>query len=113
MVRTTKMVTSAPTGGFKPMAIGGRVVRERERLQGMSAEERAWRKQWLKDQVLTEREPVTKYTWQNPVQNSFRRFYQKPLDVLIWKPLIPLMVRFFFQPYVITKTLVEHNLNWH
>ncbi|TMW43869.1 hypothetical protein DOY81_011051 [Sarcophaga bullata] len=38
-------MAASPTGGVKPMAIAGRMVRERERLVGMSDEERAWRHQ--------------------------------------------------------------------
>lgn len=34
---------SSDTGGVTPMPIGGRMVRERERLLGMTTEERNWR----------------------------------------------------------------------
>ncbi|XP_055851221.1 uncharacterized protein LOC129915625 [Episyrphus balteatus] len=72
---------SSPTGGVTPMAIGGRMVRERERLAGMSDEERAWRKQWVKDQELhnePRRVPALDAEFQNPI----RRFYRAPLDKL-------------------------------
>lgn len=45
------MVHASETGGVRPMAIAGRMVRERERLVGMTDAERAWRAQYLKDQV--------------------------------------------------------------
>lgn len=43
---------ASETGGARPMAIAGRMVRERERLVGMTDAERAWRSQYLKDQVI-------------------------------------------------------------
>lgn len=45
------MVHASETGGVRPMGIAGRMVRERERLVGMTDAERAWRAQYLKDQV--------------------------------------------------------------
>uniref|UniRef100_U5EPQ1 Putative lethal 2 35di n=1 Tax=Corethrella appendiculata TaxID=1370023 RepID=U5EPQ1_9DIPT len=75
-------MASSDTGGVKAMAIAGRMVRERERLLGMSAEERAWRKQWLKDQELSPNEPkyVPEY-WQARI-NPIRKFYRFPLDTV-------------------------------
>lgn len=64
------------------MAIAGRMVRERERAIGMTAEERAWRAQWLKDQILTEREPVFVQEYHDAIRNPIRRFYMRPLNVL-------------------------------
>lgn len=97
-------MAASPTSGVKPMQIGGRVVRERERLQGMTDHERAWRAQWLKDQILTDREPVGEQTWFNMVRNPIRRFYNKPLDLLIWKPLTPILVGSFFSHLLICLT---------
>lgn len=79
------------TGGVKPMTITGRMVRERERLLGMSPEERAWRAQWLKDQQLSHHEPrhVPEY-WKERL-NPIRRFYRAPLD-LVQKGLTPVLV---------------------
>lgn len=86
---------SATTGNVKPMAIGGRLVRERERLQGMSKAERAWRAQWLKDQILTEREPIVVDSLKNHFKNPIRKAYQLPLDCL-YKTLAPALVRLQF-----------------
>jgi NADH dehydrogenase (ubiquinone) 1 beta subcomplex subunit 6 len=73
------------------MVIEGRMGRERERLVGMSADERAWRAKWLKDQVLSADEPryVPEY-WQE-IRNPIRRFYRAPLN-LVHKALTPMLV---------------------
>lgn len=85
------MVEHSETGGVKPFPIGGRMVSERERCIGMTAEERAWRKQYLKDQVLSENEPryVEAY-WRERI-NPIRRFYRFPLDQM-HKALTPILV---------------------
>lgn len=88
------MTESSNTGGVKPMAIAGRMVRERERLVGMSADERAWRKQWLKDQVLSENEPRFVPEYWNERINPIRRFYMAPLNAL-GSALEPILVNFF------------------
>ncbi|XP_014218492.1 uncharacterized protein LOC111642901 [Copidosoma floridanum] len=77
------------TGGVKAMAIQGRMARERERLIGMTDEERAWRAQWLKDQHL-HGEPVEPKNYYVERYNPIRRFYRYPLDKLesALKPLI-------------------------
>lgn len=87
------MVEHSETSGVKPFPIGGRMVRERERLHGMTNEERAWRKQYLKDQILTENEPrhVAEY-WKERT-NPIRRFYKAPLD-LMHKALTPMLVSY-------------------
>lgn len=74
------------------MTIGGRMVRERERCIGMTPEERAWRAQYLKDQILTDREPVYVKELHEQFRNPFRRLYLRPLDKLILEPLIPRIV---------------------
>lgn len=79
------------TGGVKPMSIAGRMVRERERLQGMSEEERAWRAQWLKDQVLAPDEPVVPPNYYYERYNILRRIYMAPLnkvEAVLEKPLV-------------------------
>jgi len=77
------------TGGVKPMSIAGRHVNERERLSGMTAEERAWRQKWLKDQVLSTNEPKLIKTNTPDLMNPIRRFYRAPLDMLFFKVLQP------------------------
>lgn len=78
------------TGGVKPIGIAGRMVRERERLLGMSTEERAWRAQYLKDQHLTAREPVHVPEYWKERYNPIRRFYRAPLNALqkIVQPIV-------------------------
>ena len=74
-------MAASPTGGVKPMAIAGRMVRERERLVGMSDEERAWRKQYLKDLEL-HHGPKTVPALERELTNPIRRLYRAPLDGL-------------------------------
>lgn len=83
-------MASSETGGVKAMEIRGRMTRERERCIGMSTEERNWRAQYLKDQILTEREPVQvkELNFRNPI----RSFYATPFDKLILHPLTPKIV---------------------
>jgi len=71
-----------PTGGVKPMTIAGRMVRERERLAGMTHEERAWRKMWLKDQILCDEPPIPNKALDKEFLNPIRRLYRFPLDKL-------------------------------
>lgn len=89
------MVAQSDTGGVKPFPIGGRLVRERERLLGMTDEERAYRKQYLKDQILAHDEPreVPEYWLERT--NPIRRFYQFPLAT-VEKALTPVIVSFSF-----------------
>lgn len=82
----------AQTAGVKPMAIAGRVALERERCIGMSDAERAWRKQWLKDQILAPNEPVHVEEYWRERTNPIRRIYRAPLDTL-FKVLKPALVR--------------------
>lgn len=78
------------TGGVKPMPIAGRYVRERERLLGMTDAERAFRKQWLKDQELSPNEPRVVPELKKELMNPIRRFYRWPLDTL-QKVLSPIL----------------------
>lgn len=82
---------SRSTGGVEPMGIAGRMVRERERLLGMSKEERAWRAQWVKDQHLAPNEPVHVPEYWRERINPIRRFYRAPLDGL-YNALKPMVV---------------------
>lgn len=86
---------SSNTGGVKPFPIAGRMVRERERLFGMTNEERAWRKQYLKDQILSPKEPVHVPEYWKAIRNPIRRFYTAPLDKLC-SALTPTLVCFSF-----------------
>lgn len=74
------------------MNIEGRMARQRERCIGMTAEERIWRAQYLKDQVLTAREPVYVKELHEQFRNPIKRLYMRPLDKLILEPLIPKIV---------------------
>ena len=73
---------SSPTGGVTPMSIIGRMGNERERCIGMTAEERAWRAQWLKDQILEPDEPRIPEGYYEARYNPIRRFYRAPMDKL-------------------------------
>ncbi|RZF44672.1 hypothetical protein LSTR_LSTR000624 [Laodelphax striatellus] len=64
------------------MNLQGRLARERERLLGMSPEERQWRKQWIKDQHLSPNEPKVVPELYYELNNPIRRLYRKPLDML-------------------------------
>jgi NADH dehydrogenase (ubiquinone) 1 beta subcomplex subunit 6 len=83
---------ASDTGGVKPFSLQGRLVRERERLHGMSDAERNWRRQWLKDQELSPNEPRYVPEYYKERYNVIRRAYKMPLD-LAFKPLAPLLVR--------------------
>ena len=92
---------ASDTGGVKPMKIAGRLVRERERLLGMTDEERAFRKQWLKDQILQPNEPKEVPELYTELYNPIRRFYRAPLDAF-GRALVPVLghsaackIRFF------------------
>lgn len=76
------MVRASDTGGVKPMDLGGRLVRERERLLGMTDEERAYRAQYLKDQILSPNEPRVVPQLYKEQYNVIRRIYRYPLDKL-------------------------------
>lgn len=84
-------MTESQTGGVRPMAIAGRMVSERERLLGMSAEERAWRAQWVRDQRLAPHEPVYVPELIKARFNPIRRFYRAPLDK-VFTTLTPVLV---------------------
>lgn len=82
---------ASDTGGVKPFTIQGRMARERERLAGMTDEERSWRKQWLKDQELSHNEPRVVPEYIKERLNPIRRIYRMPLDVA-FKALAPVLV---------------------
>nr|XP_053637034.1 uncharacterized protein LOC128692074 [Cherax quadricarinatus] len=78
------------TGGVKAFPIQGPFKNERTRLAGMTDADRAFRKQWLKDQVLAESEPAVVPGYYEARYNPIRRFYRWPLDTL-FKPLVPIL----------------------
>ncbi|KAG7203192.1 hypothetical protein KM043_010299 [Ampulex compressa] len=73
---------SSETGGVRPMYIVGRMESERERCIGMTDEERQWRAQWLKDQILAPDEPIVPPNYYKERFNPIRRFYRAPLNAL-------------------------------
>lgn len=87
----------SPTGGVKPFPIAGRYVNERERLAGMTDAERAWRAQWLKDQILSKHEPVHVPALERELLNPIRRFYRFPLDCVesMMKPVVVSLILVF------------------
>lgn len=72
------------------MSITGRLTTDRERLLGMTDEERAFRKQWLKDQELSPNEPRKVPEMYKATYNPIRRAYRAPLDLLA-KALEPMV----------------------
>ncbi|XP_073995139.1 uncharacterized protein [Rhodnius prolixus] len=70
------------SGGVKVFSIEGRLYRERERLQGMTEQERAWRCKWVRDQRLAPDEPKEVPELYKELRNPFRRAYRLPLDLL-------------------------------
>jgi len=73
------------------MNISGRFVYEKERLYGMTPEEREWRKKWLQDQELTPREPLPQKYYDADLMNPIRRVFRKPLDIVFFKFLEPVV----------------------
>lgn len=53
---------------------------ERERMLGMTDEERAWRKKWLDAQKLAPEEPVIPEGYYQEMYNPIRRFYRAPMN---------------------------------
>jgi len=67
----------------KPMSIDGGFRYMPERIAGMTDLDRAWRKQWLKDQILTEREPVFVPEYYKLTNNFVRRGFDAFFDKLL------------------------------
>lgn len=65
----------AQTAGVHPFPIAGRVASARERALGMTDTERAWRKQWLQDQILDPNEPCDIPEYWKERTNPIRRIY--------------------------------------
>lgn len=66
----------AQTAGVHPFPIAGRVALARERALGMTSIERAWRKQWLQDQILDANEPCDVPEYWKERTNPIRRIYK-------------------------------------
>ncbi|RXG70732.1 hypothetical protein Avbf_03515 [Armadillidium vulgare] len=64
---------------IKAFPIEGPMKSSRYRVLGMTPEERAWRIQWLKDQVLSPNEPKPIPGYYQARLNPIRRFYRWPL----------------------------------
>lgn len=77
----------------KGMSIEGPYARERNRVEGMTDADRQWRKQYLKDQVLSHNEP--RLIPESEQYNPIRRFYRFPLN-FIFKKLEPTLVSFSY-----------------
>ncbi|XP_076177848.1 NADH dehydrogenase (ubiquinone) B17 subunit [Ptiloglossa arizonensis] len=75
-------MAASPTGGVRSINIAGRVASERERLIGMTDEERAWRARYLKSQILAPEEPIILKDSYKKTFNPIRRFYRAPLNVV-------------------------------
>lgn len=72
------------------VTLGGRLDRERERIIGMTNEERAYRAKFLKSLDLAPDEPIIPKNYNKEYYNPIRRFYRAPFDKLE-SALIPLV----------------------
>ncbi|EFN85855.1 hypothetical protein EAI_12507 [Harpegnathos saltator] len=112
--------------GDRPMSITRRMDRERERMLGMTDEERAWRKKWLKAQVLAPEEPVMPNNYYKEMYNPLRRFYKWPMNKFqnMLEPVIGPTPALFTR-HIISKTAIGifgvywlyyhlkyHNMDW-
>ncbi|XP_071634876.1 uncharacterized protein Nd-b17 [Temnothorax longispinosus] len=80
MARVPEIPDTKAMDGDRPMSIVRRVGRERERMLGMTDEERAWRKKWLDAQKLAPEEPVMPKGYYEQMYNPIRRFYMAPMN---------------------------------
>ncbi|KAL6263804.1 hypothetical protein P5V15_003887 [Pogonomyrmex californicus] len=78
MSRVPDVPDTSAMNGDRPMTIVRRMERERERMLGMTDEERAWRKKWLDAQKLDPDEPITPPGYYEEMYNPIRRFYMAP-----------------------------------
>lgn len=92
--RVPDVETNMAMKGERPMSIERRMARERERMLGMTDEERAWRKKWLKAQELAPEEPVMPKNYYKEMYNPLRRFYMWPMNKF-QNMLEPIVVRKF------------------
>ncbi|XP_018050933.1 PREDICTED: uncharacterized protein LOC108688904 [Atta colombica] len=80
MSRVPDVPDNSATMGDRPMSIVRRMEHERERMLGMTDEERAWRKKWLDAQKLAPEEPVYPKGYYEAMYNPIRRFYMTPMN---------------------------------
>ncbi|XP_012522447.1 uncharacterized protein LOC105828569 [Monomorium pharaonis] len=80
MARVPDIPDTKAIEGERPMSIMRRMGRERERMLGMTDEERAWRKKWLDAQKLAPEEPVMPKGYYEEMYNPIRRFYMAPMN---------------------------------
>ncbi|XP_003747372.1 uncharacterized protein LOC100899437 [Galendromus occidentalis] len=70
------------TGGVRPMKIEGRFSNPRARMSAdFTDADRAWRAQFLKDQILAHDEPRNVPELYYATKNVIRRFYRAPFDM--------------------------------
>lgn len=93
------------TGGVAPMYLEGREWQKNERIRGMTPERRAWRKQFLHDQVLSPREPVHVPQIYYELNNPIRRFIHYPFRKLE-SALKPYVVRNNCKASILVKKLL-------
>ncbi|KAK2720335.1 NADH dehydrogenase [ubiquinone] 1 beta subcomplex subunit 6-like [Artemia franciscana] len=86
-----KAIAPVLPDGTKPMTIEGPTYDVRVRVggSGMTELDRQWRKQWVKDQQLTHREPVIDRKMIAQRMNPIRRFLRFPMDYLFYNVLEP------------------------
>jgi len=78
-----------PTGGVRPMNLEGLAWDDKYRLNvGMTDEERKWRAQFLKDQILAADEPIKVPGWNEARYNPLKRFFNAPTTWL-WRKTVP------------------------
>lgn len=108
------MVGQSYTGGVKPISIAGRLTSERERLVGMSDAERAFRKQWLQDQLLSANEPRKVPEIYKTLYNPIRRFYRWPLDKLqvLMEPVLGYQTSYLIRYFAGKSALAIAGLYW-
>lgn len=99
---------SSASGGVKPLSIRGIFEDEKYRLsEEFTDSERKWRKQWLKDQILSPSEPRHVPELEKELRNPIRRFLSKPWQLLESK-MIPVFGVGFSSSfrYIVPRALV-------
>ncbi|EZA57193.1 hypothetical protein X777_01799 [Ooceraea biroi] len=126
MSRVPDVIQNPAMDGDRPMSIERRMGRERERLIGMTDEERAWRKKWLDAQKLAPEEPVVPKDYYKTLYNPLRRFYRAPMNkfqnalepvvgqvgALVLRNIISKTVMGIIGVYCIYYHLKYHRMDW-